>query len=362
MGIEKRMIQVAALTSGKDVPSSRFRVRQHIESLKMAGIDVREYMPIISKYAELPGLPRSTFSKYLFSPVYVLWSGVELATRIRGVLGSWKGQLTWLERELFPGCLTWEPFLKRPYVFDVDDAIWLNPPFGRSAMMRIAKDAEVVLAGNAYIADWFSAYSRNVRIVPTAIDTERFIPKGVSENNADRGFVIGWTGKSSGFPFLYGIESSLGRFLNDHEAELWVMADQAPRFKTIPVGRVRYFPWSPNAEAPFVRELDVGIMPLFSNDWCRGKCSFKMLQYMASGLPVVVSPVGMNEEILGMGEVGFPARNEGDWYETLDNLYKDPSLGHRLGFAGRELAVKHFSREVVSSRLAEIFHEYASRS
>jgi glycosyltransferase involved in cell wall biosynthesis len=137
------------------------------------------------------------------------------------------------------------------------------------------------------------------------------------------------------------------------------MADQAPRFTKIPEGRVRYFPWSPDAEAPFVRKLDVGIMPLFFNDWCRGKCSFKMLQYMASGLPVVVSPVGMNEEVLGMGQVGFPARNEGDWYDALDTLYKDHDLGHRLGLAGREIVVKHFSRKIVSSRLAEIFHECA---
>lgn len=353
------MIQVAALTSGRNVPSSRFRVRQHISPLKMAGIEVKEYAPIISKNVRFPGVPRTPFFTALLLPLYALWSGVELTARVRGVIGSWKADLTWLEREMFLGCLSLEPLLRRPLLFDVDDAIWLNFPFGRSSMKRIARDAEVILAGNSYIADWFSAHSRNVRIVPTAIDTERFIPKGVTEENADRRFVIGWTGKSTVFPFLYGVESFLGRFLKDHEAELWVMADQAPRFQKIPTDCVRYFPWSPDAEAPFVRKLDVGIMPLFSNDWCRGKCSFKMLQYMATGLPVVVSPVGMNEEVLGMGEIGFPARNEGDWYDALDNLYNDRSLGHRLGFAGREIIVKHFSRKVVSLRLAEIFKERA---
>ncbi|MFQ5780559.1 MAG: glycosyltransferase family 4 protein [Nitrospiria bacterium] len=359
MGAEERMIQVAALTSGKNIPSSRFRVRQHIAPLKRAGVEVREFTPIINKYGNCIGVPRSTFLKCLFSPIYVLWSGFELVARVRGVLGSWKAELTWLEREIFPGCLTLEPFLKRPYLFDVDDSIWLNPPFGRSAMIRIARDAEVVLAGNRYLADWFSAYSKNVRIVPTAIDTERFIPRSLSEDKATRRFVIGWTGKRNSFPFLYGIESFLGRFLKDHDAELWIMANQAPQFQKIPADRVRYFPWSPSSEAAFVRKMDVGIMPLFSNDWCRGKCSFKMLQYMATGLPVVVSPVGMNEEILGMGQIGFPAKNEGDWYTALDDLYKDRSLGHRLGVAGREIAVRYFSRDVVSSRLAEIFHELA---
>ncbi|VAX26916.1 hypothetical protein MNBD_NITROSPIRAE01-845, partial [hydrothermal vent metagenome] len=163
------MIRVAALTSGVSVPSSRFRVRQHLTSLKRAGVMVKEYSPMISKYAGFPGIPTNiTALRYLLFPLYVFWSGLELAVRARGVLGTWKADLTWLERELFPGCLTWEPLLKRPYVFDVDDSIWIKRPFARSAMIRIARDAEVVLAGNDYIADWFSAYSKNVQIVPTA--------------------------------------------------------------------------------------------------------------------------------------------------------------------------------------------------
>lgn len=354
------MIRVAALTSGVNVPSSRFRVRQHITSLKRAGVMVREYAPIISKYAGFPGVPTDiTALKYLLLPVYAFWSGLELAVRARGVLGSWKADLTWLERELFPGCLTWEPFLKRPYLFDVDDSIWINPPFGRSAMIRIARNAALVLAGNRYIADWFSAYSKNVQIVPTAIDTERFFPQESSKGKSDGSFVVGWTGQSVGFPYLYNVEASLGKFLRDYDAELWIMAEQRPRFQKIPSGSVRYFQWSPVSEAEFARDIDVGIMPLLSSEQCRGKCSFKMLQYMASGVPVVASPVGMNDDILNMGQIGYAARDRNDWYATLEHLYKDRSLGQHMGNEGRKIAETFFSRDVISARLSEIFHELA---
>lgn len=354
------MIRVAALTSGVNVPSSRFRVRQHLSSLKRAGVMVREYSPIISKYAGFPGLPTDTAAlKTLLLPVYIFWSGLELALRLRGVLGSWKADLTWLERELFPGCLTWEPFLKRPYVFDVDDSIWIKAPFGRSTMIRIARNAELVLAGNHYIADWFSPYAKNVQIIPTAIDTERFSPRESSEREADRSFVVGWTGQSIGFPYLYSIEACLGEFLQDYDAEFWVMAEQRPRFQKIPAGKVRYFKWSPTTEAEFVRKIDVGIMPLLFSDECRGKCSFKMLQYMSSGVPVVASPVGMNKDILDMGRIGYAVQDGKDWYMALEHLYKDRSLGQQMGDAGRKIAQKFFSRDVISSRLSKIFHELA---
>ncbi len=352
------MIRVAALTSGVNVPSSRFRVRQHLASLKRDGVLVREYSPIVSKYAGFSGVPTNIVAlKYLLLPVYVFLSGLELTLRLRGVLGSWKADLTWLERELFPGCLTWEPFLKRPYVFDVDDSIWIKSPFARSAMIRIARDAEVVLAGNHYIADWFSAYSKNVQILPTAIDTERFFPRKSSEEEEDRPFVIGWTGQSVGFPYLYSIEKSLCRFLEDHDAEFWVMANQCPQFEKIPAEKIRYFEWSPATEAEFVRDLDVGIMPLLSSEECRGKCSFKMLQYMSSGVPVVVSPIGMNDEILKMGKIGYAVKEERDWYAALEHLYKDRSLGSLMGDEGRRIVEKSFSRDFISLRLSKIFHE-----
>ncbi|MDI7258448.1 MAG: glycosyltransferase [Thermodesulfobacteriota bacterium] len=356
--MEGAMIRVAALTSGKNMPSSRFRVRQHIEPLRKAGFDVREYTPAIDKYARFPGISQAESPKYIW-PIYTLWQGVKLLTRVPGVMGSWKAQITWLERELLPGCLTLEPLLKRPYVFDVDDAIWLTHPFGRSTVIKIAKGAEVVLAGNAYIADWFSSHARDIRIVPTAIDTERFLPRRSSDIPNNKHFVIGWTGLSSNFTYIYEIERALEDFLKNHDAELLVIADQPPSFRRLRPEWVQYIKWSPAVEAQAVRQMDVGLMPLPNDDWSRGKCSFKMLQYMASGVPVVVSPVGMNAEILSMDKVGFPAKSEADWYDSLDQLYKDRDLGIKCGATGRFIVEQHFSRSVVSAKIAKVFKELA---
>ena len=132
------MIKVAALTAGRKVPSTRFRVRQHIDSLHKYGIEVREYMPVIDKYALLPGWPDKISYKYAL-PYLALWQGCKLTTRLPGLWGSWRNSITWLEREILPGYLTLEMSLKRPIVLDVDDSIWLSKPFGRTAVARIAK-------------------------------------------------------------------------------------------------------------------------------------------------------------------------------------------------------------------------------
>lgn len=353
------MIKVAALTSGQNVPSARFRIRQHIVPLRSRGIHVREYVPAIDKYAPPP--PSLTFSNPTgLTLIRAAWKCAKILARLPGTMGSWKGEITWLEREMHPGYLTFELFLKHPVVLDVDDAIWLTAPFGWGAASRIAKIADVVLAGNNHIADWFSPYAKDVRIVPTAVDTDRIRPKSIQDfRHSHRRFVIGWTGTSSNYNSLYQIEKVLEEFLKNHEAELLVIADQPPRFSELKPERFRYVKWDSDTEIGMLGLMDVGLMPLPSDEWSLGKCSFKMLQYMAAGLPVVVSPVGMNVEVLSMGDIGFPAVTHDDWYEALRCLYHDSGLAHRYGANGRLIVEKHFSRSVISTILAGIFKEFS---
>lgn len=354
------MIRVAALTSGRNVPSTRFRVRQHIEPLRAQGFEVREYTPAINKYSLPRPWPPGVSLKYL--PQFYVWQAAKLATRLPGVWGSWRAEITWLERQILPGYLTLEPLLRRPIVFDADDAIWTFPPFARSAVAATARRAAVVVAGNRFLADWFSQHARDVRVVPTAVDTERFRPAAAAGARHER-FVIAWTGSAVGLWHLEGIEDALARFLAAHpDAELRVIADRAPRFTRLPAERVRFLPWSPAVEAEAVRSASVGIMPLLrDDDEMRGKCSFKMLQYMACALPVVVSPVGMNAEVLALGEIGHAARSADEWLEAFELLYRDRAAAAACGRAGREIVEQHFSRRVVSRRLGEIFSEVAQR-
>lgn len=347
------MIKVAALTSGKRAPSSRFRVRQHIAPLQEMGIDVREYVSPIDKYSVLPGWPRSIRPWYGF-PVTFPWELLKLSTRLPGVCGTWKCGVTWLERLLLPGAPTLESLLRHPLLFDVDDAIWLYTPFGKQGAARVARRADIVVAGNNFLADWFSTYSRNVRVLPTAVDTDQFSPSPGEKTHTEH-FVIGWIGTSSNLPYLESIESALRRFLDDHErAVLTVIADRPPRLKSMGPERIHFLPWSEATEVEAIRRLDVGLMPLPDNESTRGKCSFKMLQYMACGIPVVVSPVGMNNEIFSLGNPGFLAAENESWYESLSALYRDNSSARRFGDAGRTIVMAHYSRKIISKKLAEI--------
>ena len=346
-------IQVAALTSGINVPPARFRIRQHIQPLRQYGIQVQEYIPRISKYGLFGHNPQG-FYRWLALPAYSLWQGMKLLSRIPGIVGCWNSQITWLERELITGIFTLEWLLRKPVVLDVDDAIWLTFPFSPSMLRMIARQVDVVVVGNSFLADWFSATIKDIRIIPTAIDTKRFHPKMKAEDND--GVVIGWTGGSWNLSYLYAIEKPLGRVLKRYkQARLRVVCDQPPIMTEIPLEQIDYIPWSAHSEVSAVQGMDIGLMPLPDNDWARGKCSFKMLQYMACGLPVVVSPVGMNADVLALNQVGLPASTPAQWEDALSTLITDRLFARNMGLNGIRVVEKYFSREVVTAQLADVF-------
>ncbi|MDX1932708.1 MAG: glycosyltransferase family 4 protein [Capsulimonadales bacterium] len=351
-------LRVTALTSGRNMPSTRFRVRQHLPYLASQGVSVREYAPAIAKTAGIPLWPRTWSPKYVL-PLYGLWQGMKLATRVPGLLASFRSGVVWLQREILPGYLTLEPLLARPIAFDIDDAIWMARPYGPRTVREIARRSAVVLAGNSYLADWLSDSARRVRILPTAIDTDRFHP--VSGPKADGAtFVVGWTGIAANYPYLYAIETGLRRFLDRCSvAELRIVAEEPPRFREIAPERVRFVRWTPENEASVLREMDVGLMPLPDTEWTRGKCSFKMLQYMATGLPVLASPVGLNADIHRMGEVGFAPTTDEEWTDALDTLFASEELRRRMGKVGRRITVERFGIPVIGARIADALREAA---
>lgn len=357
MGSQNSVIRVAALTSGRDVPSARFRIRQHISSLAKHNVEVAEYCPVINQHARLPGKLGRIRSRYL-PPVLLAQTAVNTLARLPGVFGTFSSDLVWLERSFLPGLEIVVRLTKAPRVLDVDDAVWLMNPLGENSAKLLARSVDAVIAGNDYLADWYSRFCQNVYVVPTAIDCQRFTPGeriGKDRNNL---FVIGWTGTSGNFKYLKSIEKPLARFLKARrEARLLIVADKKPSFELIPEFQVWFERWTPQSESDVLRRMDVGIMPLLDDDWGRGKCSFKMLQYMASGLPVIVSNVGMNKEVLGKGACGFGPRSDDEWYELIEQLYREPHLRLSLGQNGRRIAEKNYSLEVVSDDLTRIFNE-----
>ena len=323
----ERDLIVAALTAGQNTPSSRFRMRQHFHRLAEHGIAVNEHKPFFEKSCGLP-------------------SPFKAAARIPALFNSRHADVVWVGKELVQGYMTFERLLKRPRVIDVDDAIWLSRPFGRFAAPRIARAMDAAIVGNEYLADWFSNYCAQVFVVPTAIDIDHYRP---AEETPSEQFTIGWTGIARNYCFLDEIKSALGRFLHAHPDAKLVLVSNRPWTKHgLPDHQVQFIPWSPETEVTGLQNASVGIMPLPDTPWTRGKCSFKMLQYMAVGLPVIVSAVGMNRDVLAKGQVGLPAESAQQWCEGLETFYENRELGHTMGAAGRRVVEEHFNSDHIA--------------
>jgi glycosyltransferase involved in cell wall biosynthesis len=345
-------MRVVALTAGRDVPSSRFRVRQYVKPLDELGVVVDERLPLIERYT-MPRLVSAAAETKGGLALKATWVGARAIAALPSCLASYAADVTWLERQIVPTWTTLEPLLHRPVVLDVDDAIWVD---GRSPVRtaaQVAKVAAAIMAGNSYLADWFGRHNANVHVIPTAIDTRRFRPSPKSREDSE--FRVVWTGLGSNLESLQAIEVGLARFMEEvAEAVLVVVSDQAPAFEHVPADRVRFVRWSRQTEASTLQQADVGLMPLRDSEWNRGKCSFKMLQCMASGLPVVVSPVGLNAEILRSADVGVGAASAGDYADALIALHRDRSAARVMGEAGRRLVAERFSVAVVAPQIASV--------
>jgi glycosyltransferase involved in cell wall biosynthesis len=331
------MIKVTALTSGRNHPSSRFRVRQFIRPLESCGIEVREYYPVVEKYA--------TKSAPLLGALI----------RLPGIRAARNTAVAWLERELVPERFTLERYAGTRRLLDIDDAIWLNKSWFSE---RIAASCHGVIAGNDFIATHYKDHGARVWTIPTSIDSEKWQP---ARSKRDSKWTIGWTGSSSNLKYLYLIEKSLAAFLKSRpDVQLLIVCDRRPVFKRIPAGRWVFAHWSPDNEVRLLQRMDVGLMPLADTEWSRGKCALKMIMYMAVGIASIVSPVGVGKQLVEQNEVGIAAETESEWYHALNHLYLEPEIASRMGALGRKLVEDQFSVKENVLKLAEVFRKIAS--
>jgi len=338
-------IEVTALTAGEFDPSRRFRICQFVDGLKTRGIDVTELHPFFSKYAAAP-----------IAQLGFIWTAGKIFARMPGVAAARNADITWLQRELIPGRFTLERYAGRRILLDIDDAVWMDRR-GEEAIEQVARHSSGVIAGNDFLGDFFRQRGLRVWIVPTSVDTNRWRPSPV---RAHAKWTLGWSGTASNLKYLYSIEEPLADFLDSHgDAELLVVSESKPTFKQIPAGRWRFERWSPEREVELVQQMDVGLMPLASTDWERGKCGLKMLTYMAVGVPTIASPVGISEDIIRDSRVGFLARSSHQWYQALETLHQDRALATRLGKSGRQLVEAEYSVTRNVDKLADIFRQVA---
>lgn len=333
------MLQVAAFTGGVAVPSARFRVRQHIPALTQYGISVQE---MDSHFGVYP--PQKKW-------IRPLWASATLVAQIPNIIKSHSCDVVLLQREMLSSFVTLESLTKKPRVLDVDDAIFLykNGGFAR----RLAQISNRVICGNSYLANWFSVWNKDVVIIPTAVDTERYVPAS-KRNEHCSSIVIGWIGTSGNLSYVYAIEAALAKILKLYPTvKLKIVCDRKPEFRLIDNSRYKFVAWSESIEVESIQSMDIGIMPLENSEWAKGKCSFKMLQYMACGKPVVVSPIGMNAEVLAKGHIGVGASTEGEWVDALASLLDDHNLRQQMGDAARQVIDESFSLIKITPLIAK---------
>ncbi len=244
--------------------------------------------------------------------------------------------------------VTLEGFTGTPRFLDVDDAVHLYR--GGRTMRRIAQLCDHVICGNRWLAQVYADYGRPVTVLPTAVDAGAVPATPLPDGR----FRIGWIGTEGNLRYLRDWGDALRRLAQDRpEIEIAVCSDGRPDLSWLGP-RVVHVPWSPAVETGFLSSLSGGLMPLPDRDWERGKCALKMLQYMAAARPVVVSPIGMNADLLGEAEIGFAARTGAEAAEALSLLASDPDRAARLGRSGRDLVERRYDVSRIAPRLAAI--------
>lgn len=344
-------IRVAAYTSGVNIPSSRFRVRQLIPALQRLDVKVKEYISPIEKYTQTypPGFYYKVAARTGGDPMK-LWLKARSLKRTPEFLRASFSDITWLERVLVPEHLTDELRLKKPLVLDLDDAIWLPGTEGYGFLDKIVSRSDMIFAGNDYIANWCNQFNNNIAIIPTSVDTDRFVP---SQNPEQAKIRIGWIGTSSNFTSLQMVLPAIRELMTKYEdVEFHYCSDREGDFG---LPRTCYKKWSAESEVSFLQGIHIGIMPLEDTEWNRGKCSFKLLQYMAVGIPAVASPVGMNHDVLNKWNSSLAADSSDQWIQVLEQLIISRSNRNTIGEAGRKIILEEYSVQVVAGKIAGHF-------
>jgi len=348
------MHRILAFTDHVNTPSSRYRIRAHIQTFSQAGYFIRDHIRKYSTQSSaslFPGVRiRSSPLKFLTASYF---EARNVLSTFSGVLESYSYDAVWISRELIIGYPSFEYLLNKPLIYDIDDAIFLSKVSQTGVKMLIKKSAAVI-AGNSYLAAYAKQYSDNVFVVPTAVDTNKFRPH-ISRPSSDI-FAIGWSGTSSSYKYFVPIQSSISAFCRQFpKVRLKFFSDRYPKELCELYPYIDFELWDPNLEASQIQSLDLGIMPLDLSNWSRGKCSYKMLLYASVGIPTICTPVGMNAELISNYNLGLPAISPSDWYEQLEYCYQRRDHLRGMFSHARQVVCKHFSTEQVSHDLLNVF-------
>ena len=336
--------------------SSRLRSYQYLPYLKTHGIDV-DVAPLLENdylknlYAGRRKDLREILRAYI--------------RRLGLLINSNNFDLLWVEKEILPWFPAWaEAILAHlgiPYVVDYDDAIFHRYDMHPKAIIRsllggkidtVMSRAALVIVGNKYLADRArKAGARRVEYLPTVIDLDRYQaePHGESLD-----YKIGWIGSPATVKYLYPMYPAFAEVCKDSGTRLVLVGSGQVDLDDVPT---ETRPWSESTEVTDIQSFDIGIMPMTDEPWSRGKCGYKLIQYMACARPVVASPVGVAPKIIENGINGFLATTTEDWVKAICALRCNYKLRERMGKAGRIKVERQYCIQVTAPLLASLLRE-----
>ena len=345
------------------VPSQRYRIEQWAPLLAKHGVSV-DFLPFMDE--QLMGV--------LHKEGQLVQRAVGLShallRRAKQMMGLRRYDVVVVHRAVsILGPAIPERFLRIlgcPILFDFDDAIfqlntspanrrmgWLKFPRKTDAICRLA---DQIVVGNDYLAEYARPFNPNVTVIPSSVDIDRYRP--VKKDESDGRVVVGWTGSSTSQAYLEGFASELKRISELPKVEIRVHSDRKPNLPGIPhVWRK----WDAESEIEELQQFDIGIMPMPNDRWTRGKCAMKALLYMSTGIPVVCSGVGMNEQLIKHDHNGMLASSGDDWFKSIERLIEDPFLRDRLGAEGRKTVEERYSADVCATKFIEVLQKTANR-
>ncbi|HMV11014.1 MAG TPA: glycosyltransferase family 4 protein [Cyclobacteriaceae bacterium] len=342
-------------------PSQRFRFEQYLSLLSQNGIQYKLSTFWDDQSWKILYLPGKTFQK-LMGFVRGIFR------RIASVFTLSSYDFIFIHREampLGPPIFEWIAYLSgKKIIYDFDDAIWLPNTSAENKIAgwlkwhrkvsSICRWSTQVSCGNEFLCSYARQYNKNVVFNPTTIDTEHLHNPTLYPVQRDSRITIGWTGTHSTLKYLDFLEPIFQSLEQKFPGQVrfLVIANKKPDLK---LHSLEFIPWNKSTEIPDLLKLDIGVMPLTDDIWAKGKCGFKALQYMALGVPCVISPVGVNSEIVDNGVTGFLATTKNEWIEKLERLMADQKLREAMGKKGREKVEAEYSVKSNAANFLQLF-------
>ena len=349
-------MKIALLTKYGDLAAStRQRFAQYQPFLEDAGFRLTKYPLLSNAYLKkFYDSGKRDFTRVLAGYL----------SRLMWLISKPDVDLIWLHCELFPYLPG--PFEKivtlprKPIIFDYDDAIFhnydINPKwyvrkfFGKKLHNTI-RAAKIAFCGNKYLADYASQSCSRIEIIPTVVNTDLLFPK-VNKKEKNISVNIGWIGSPTTWNYFEKKLSIINRLALCENINLLAMGASKNFINTNQL--LKLVEWSIDGEINFLQSLDIGVMPLNDTAWEKGKCGYKIIQYMACGIPVVASSVGANKDIIDHGVDGFLVNTDEEWHAAIKKLINDPYLRQQMGYAGRKKIERKYSLKVWGPKISEI--------